>query len=172
MLESPETLSLLQSIIDRSAATAGSAIRRNFIGGGWCMSAAEFVSFWAPGRMASISTVSASGDVHAVPLDPRLFDGKFYIQTFPDSQRLRDLRIHPRCAITSWDGPYRAVIVYGIGRQIDRDPTGRTAETAAEQRYPMGSIISVEVTPTRIYAIRPPAGREATRPRAAASRTS
>lgn len=155
MDESPETLAWLQKIIDRSARTAGSAIARNFIGGGWAMSAAEFVTFWGQERMASLATVSASGDVHAAPLDVRLVDGKCYVATFPDSRRLRDHRAKARCAITSWDGPYRAVIVYGDARETAA-ATGRTATVADEQGYDVRAMITIEVTPTRIYGIRPP----------------
>jgi nitroimidazol reductase NimA-like FMN-containing flavoprotein (pyridoxamine 5'-phosphate oxidase superfamily) len=161
MHESPETLAQLQAIIDRSAASAGPAIRRNFIGGGWAMSAAEFVAFWGETRMATVSTASRHGTVHAVPLDIHLVDGKFYIPTFPDSHRLQDHRANPRCAITSWDGPYRAVIVYGSAREVPADPTRRTAATAAEQGYTPDAMATVEVTPTRIYAIRPPPGHHA-----------
>ncbi|MEX1255721.1 MAG: pyridoxamine 5'-phosphate oxidase family protein [Dehalococcoidia bacterium] len=166
MNETPETLRWLQAIIDRSAATAGSAIKRNFIGGGWSMSAEEFVTFWRAERMASISTVSASGDVHVAPLDLRLIDGRFYVPTFPDSQRLRDHRSNPRCAIASWDGPYRATIVYGIASEVDSDPTGRTLATATEQAYEPNGVVTIQVTPTRIYAIRPPAGHPTRKPSA------
>jgi len=161
MNESPKMLATLQRIIDRSAATAGSAIRRNFIGEGWAMSAAEFVAFWGEARMASVATASQTGQVHAVPLDVHLVDGRFYVPTFPDSRRLRDHRENPRCVITSWDGPYRAVIVYGSAREGGSDPTRRTAETAAEQGYTSGAMVTIEVTPTRIYAIRPPEGHPA-----------
>lgn len=164
MNETPETLRWLQEIIDRSAATAGAAIKRNFIGGGWSMSAAEFVTFWSDLRMASISTVSASGDVHVAPLDLRLTDGKFYVPTFPDSQRLRDHRANPRCGIAAWDGPYLATIVYGSASEVDSDPTGRASETATEQAYEPNGIVTIQVTPTRIYAIRPPAGHPARQP--------
>ena len=161
MNDSPETLRWLQEIIDRSAATAGPAIKRNFIGGGWSMTAEEFVAFWDAQPMASISTVSTEANVHVAPLEPKLIDGKFYIPTFPNSQRLRDHRAEPRCAIASWDGPYQAVIVYGTVREVDGDPTNRTSETGAEQGYVPGAMMTIEVTPTRIYAIRPPKGHPA-----------
>lgn len=161
MNETPETLHRLQDVIDRSATTAGPAIARNFIGGGWAMSAEEFVTFWGSGPMASLSTVSAEGAVHVAPLEPRLVDGKFYVPTFPDSQRLQDHRANPRCAIAAWHGPYRAVIVYGTAREVAGDPTGRTRATAAEQSYASGGMITIEVTPTRIYGIRPPEGHQA-----------
>lgn len=163
MNESPQTMRHLQDLIDHSARTAGAAVRRNFVGPGWSMSAEEFVGFWDHAPMASISTVSERGRVHVAPLEPRLVDGKFYIPTFPDSQRLRDHRADPRCAIASWDGPYRAVIVYGVAREVAQNPTGRTGATAAEQAYDPATMLTIEVTPERIYAIRPPPGHHASR---------
>ena len=161
MNETPETLHRLQEIIDRSAASAGPAIKRNFISGGWSMSAEEFVAFWNTDPMASVSTASPAANVHVAPLEPRLVNGKFYIPTFPDSARLQDHRANPRCAIAASDGPYRAVIVYGTAREVDGDPTNRTSETASEQSYPAGAMVTIEVTPTRIYGIRPPEGHPA-----------
>jgi hypothetical protein len=84
MEESRETLAWLQGIIDRSYEAAGPAIKRNF-GGDWTMSAEEFAAFWAEDRMASVSTVSAEGDVHVAPLDPTFRAGRFYILTSGDS---------------------------------------------------------------------------------------
>jgi hypothetical protein len=144
MHETPETMAELQRIIDESAASAGRAVRQNFAAPGWRMTAEEFVAFWIPDRMASIATSSEDGSVHAAPLEPKLIDGRFIIPTFPDSQRLRDHRARQRCVITSWDGPYRAVIVYGEAREIAGEADG--------------AMVMVEITPTRIYAIRPPAG--------------
>jgi Pyridoxamine 5'-phosphate oxidase len=161
MNESLATLATLQDIIDRSTASAGSAIRRNFIGGGWAMSATEFVAFWGEGRMACVATASRSSTVHAVPLDIHLINGKFYVPTFPDSYRRRDHEDNPRCVITSWDSPYRAVIVRGTARVVAHDPTGRTVATATEQRYSPDLMLTIEVLPVRIYAIRPPAGHRA-----------
>lgn len=161
MHETEEALARLQRIIDRSARSAGSAIARNFIGGGWRMSARELVAFWGDARMASVSTVSPEGRVHAAPMDVRLVDGVFYTPAFADSVRLRDHRARPRCAIASWDGPYRAVIVYGQAREIDDDPAQRTGSAAAEQRYDAAGAVTVAITPTRIYGIRPPEGHHA-----------
>jgi hypothetical protein len=142
MNESSETMRRLRDVIDQSAATAGPAIAKNFIGGGWAMTAEEFVAFWEETRMAAVSTVSAKGQVHTAPLEVALVDGRFRIPTFRNSQRLKDHRANPRCGITAWDGPYRAVIVYG--------------DAAVEATH--GGMPTVVVTPTRIYGIRPPAG--------------
>lgn len=161
MHEQPETIARLQELLDHSAATAGPAIHKNFVGGGWAMSAQEFIDFWGEARMATVPTATRSGTVHAVPLDIHLVDGRFYLPTFADSRRLADHRENAHCVITSWDGPYRAVIAYGGAREVQVDPTGRTEATADEQRYDRDALVTIEVTPTRVYAIRPPPGHHA-----------
>jgi hypothetical protein len=145
-MATPDDLAHLQRIIDESARTAGPVIRANFGGGGWEMTAEEFVAFWDGQPMASVSTVSASGLVHVAPLEIALVGAEFHIPTFGNSVRLRDQRANPRCAISSWDGPYRAVIVYG-----DAEVPGG----------PVTGMVNVVVHPTRIYGIRPPAGHHA-----------
>ena len=151
-----DVLARLQAIIDRSAKSAGPAIRQNFIGGGWQMTAAEFVSFWDARPMAAISTVSAQGSVHITPLDPLFSKGVFRIPTFGDSQRLKDHIANPRCGISAWDGPYRAVIVYGTASIEDPDAVAVTS--GALNGYEASGMVTVVVTPTRIYGIRPPEG--------------
>lgn len=149
-------LARLQAVIDRSAATAGPAMLRNFIGPGWRMSAGELAAFFASPRMASVSTTSAAGRVHVAPLEVTLVDGRFRIPTYPDSRRLRDHRANTRCAIASWEDAYHAVIVYGTARELR--PDAIAAHLEASQGYAAGSMVTIEVEPTHIYAIRPPAG--------------
>jgi len=143
MNETPETIRRLQEVMDRSVAGAGPAIAKNFVGGGWAMTAEEFVAFWGETRMAAVSTVSQNGQVHVAPLEITLVDGQLRIPTFHDAQRLKDHRANARCGITAWDGPYRAVIVYGHAR---------------EEGAPGAGMVNIVVEPRRIYAIRPPAG--------------
>ncbi len=141
MDETSAEIEALQRLIDRSAATAGPAIRKNFADPAWTMSAPEFIRFWGSSRMASIATASSSGLVHAAPLEVRLSHGVFHVPTFADAVRLQDLRANRRCAITSWQDPYRAVIVYGRASLPESPATGT---------------VDVVVRPTRVYAIRPP----------------
>lgn len=135
-----------QGLIEESARRAGRAMRENFVHPDWIMSAEEFEAFWSRGPMAAFCTASASGAPHVVPIDPVYEAGVFTMPTFRDAARLRDLRADPRVAIASWDGPYRAVVVYG---RAEIDDAGE------------GRMVVVRVVPERIYAIRPPAGHPA-----------
>jgi len=150
MEESEETLAWRQELIDRSWETAGPVITRSFGSPGWRMSAAEFCDFWRDEPMTSVSTTSASGAVHVTPVQPKFEAGRIYVITAGESQRLKDHRANPRCAIASWDGPDIVVVVYGEVRildEIDRFP---------ETKWTEPGLVTVEVTPERIYAIRPP----------------
>ncbi len=134
-------LERLREVIDRSAAAAGPAMARNFLGGGWQMTAEEFVAFWARGPLAIVSTASREGSVHSAPIEVSLVDGRFHVPTWSNAKRLEDHLANPRCAIAAWDGPDRAVIVYG---------------TATVPAGASGSLVTVVVTPTRIYGSRRP----------------
>ncbi len=152
MKESPDQIAWLEEQIYESYRTAGPGIRRNF-GGGTEPTAEQFIRYWQPGTMACISTVSKEGSVHIAPLDPDLVNGKFYILTSADSQRLRDHRANRRCAICSWDKPasgrgVRAVIVYGLAKVLD-DAAERWGTDALRET----AMVTVEITPTRIYAV-------------------
>jgi hypothetical protein len=146
MHETPETLAKLQAIMDRSVRTAGAAMKEAFGSDDWRMSVEEFVAFWGAERMASIATPSVAGSVHAVALDIRLVDGIFHIPTFGNAVRLADHRANPRCVITSWDDSYHVAVVYGDANFVEG-----------------AGMVDVVVTPTRIYAIRPPAWHHAAR---------
>ena len=135
----------IQSIIDRTVAAAGPAMRDNFVHDAWVMSAAEFEAFWAEPRMAGFGTVSPTGSPHVAALEVRYAEGRFLIPTFANAARLDDIRQNPHVSIVAWSDAYRAMTIYG---------TARITEGG-------GSMVTVEVTPTHIYAIRPPAGHPA-----------
>ncbi len=136
-----ESLARLRAVIERSARTAGPAVADKFLGGGWQMTAEEFVAFWARGPLAIVSTASRDGRVHSAPIEVSLVDGVFHVPTWSNAKRLDDHLANARCSIAAWDGPDRAVIVYG------------TADVPASAG---GAMVVVEVTPTRIYGSRRP----------------
>jgi Pyridoxamine 5'-phosphate oxidase len=135
-------LEQLQRILDESVASAGPALRANFVAPGWVMSAREFIDFWAGGRMAAVATVSARGRPRVAPLEVSWQAGRLHLPAFANSARLRDHRANPDCAITSWNDAWTAVIVNGQV-ELGEGATG---------------MVSVSLVPTRIFAMRAPAG--------------
>ena len=97
--------------------------------------------------MSAVATVGANPSPHAAPLEVALEGDVFVVPSFAGSLRLKDLRSNPRLVLNTWDDAYTAAIVYG---------------TASFE--PGAGMVRVEVTPTRIYAIRAPEGHRAFRP--------
>lgn len=119
----------------------------NFIHPDWVMSAEEFRAFWGPTRLAAVGTSSPDGHPHSAPVEVDLTGDRFVIPTFANTLRLVDLRANSRVVLTAWDGPYHAAIVYGL----------------VELHEASAGLVPVSVRPTRIYAIRAPAGHHAHR---------
>ncbi len=137
----------IQAAMSRALANQRPVMAANFTHPAWAMSVAEFRAFWSRPRMTSVGTVGANGWPHAAPLEVSLQGDLFEIPSFSASVRVEDLRASPRVVLATWDDAYHAAIVYGTVRLEEMD----------------GSMIRVTVTPTRIYAIRAPAGHQAHR---------
>jgi hypothetical protein len=142
------TLDRIEIAMGRALEKQRPSMAANFTHPAWTMSAAEFRSFWSRPRITSVSTVAASGWPHSSPLEVSLTGDEFEIPSFSSSIRVDDLRRNARIVLTTWDDAYHAAIVYGMAR-LDE---------------PAGSMVRVRVSPTRIYAIRAPAGHIAHRP--------
>jgi hypothetical protein len=137
----------------RAVADAGPAMAANFTHPAWAMSPEEFRTFWGETRLAAVGTVGRSGWPHAAPVEVSLAGDRFRVPTFADAVRLGDLDRDSRLVLTAWDDAYHAAIVYG------------RATLPAERR----GMVSVELEPARIYAIRAPRGHHAWRGAAAHS---
>ena len=138
------TLALIEQAMARAVAAQRPAMAANFTHPAWRMTADEFLAFWGGTRMASVATAGERSP-HAAPLEVSLVDGEFVAPSFADSVRVRDIGRNPNVVITAWDD---AAIVYGRARAPDGGP----------------GMVRVTVHPTRIYAIRAPAGHPAHRP--------
>jgi len=71
---------------------------------------------------------------------------------YDNTVRRVDLRTNPRVSFATWkDGA--AAIVYGRAREVD----GSLRETRPGRSGAPRNVVTVEVTLTRVYAMRPPA---------------
>ncbi|OAI41569.1 hypothetical protein AYO38_00620 [bacterium SCGC AG-212-C10] len=142
MNDSAVATDVIALALQRADATARPAMAANFTHPLWVMSPAEFRAFWGGTRLASVGTAGATGAPHAAPVEVTLRGDTFVVPSFASTVRLEDLRANPRIVLTAWDDAYHAAIVYGQATFADAS-TG---------------MVSVEVRPTRIYAIRAPNG--------------
>src|SRR5215468_6632502 len=81
---SRETLAALQATIDRSRASAGSAVRETFDRAERRMTAVEFVRFWNEVRMKAMATVGAGGAPHIAPVHAEFVAGRLRTTIYED----------------------------------------------------------------------------------------
>jgi hypothetical protein len=137
----------VETAIERANTAAGPVMAANFTHPAWRMDAAMFERWWGGTRLASVATAGSTASPHAAPVEVTLRDGVFVVPTFVDSVRMADMRRNPNIVLTAWDDPWHAAIVYGRAAV----PEGANGN------------VPVAVRPTRIYAIRAPAGHAGAR---------
>jgi hypothetical protein len=148
-----ETLAALQATIDRSRASAGTAVRDTFDHPERRMTAVELVTFWNASRMKAMATVGA-GDVpvpHMAPVHAEFVAGRLRTTIYEDAVRRRDLRANPHVAFTTWGAHGATAIVYGIAREIP----GSLRETRPGATGRARRTVALDVEVTRIYAMGP-----------------
>jgi hypothetical protein len=145
-------LEALQSLIDRSAASAGPAAADSLAYPGRQMSAAEFVEFWQSVRLVAMATVGENRSPHIAPVHARLVGTRMRLVIYDNTLRRRDIAANPRVAFTTWRADGAAAIVYGVAREV----AGSVRPARAAQSGKPRQVIELEVKLTRVYAMRPP----------------
>lgn len=150
--DSMQALKSLQSLIDRSAASAGPAAADSLAYGPRQMSAAEFVEFWKSVRLVAMATVGEDARPHIAPVHARLDGTRLYLVIYENTLRRRDIASNPQVAFTTWRADGAAAIVYGVARELpDTLRPARPAQSGKARQ-----VVEIEVRLTRIYAMRPP----------------
>jgi predicted pyridoxine 5'-phosphate oxidase superfamily flavin-nucleotide-binding protein len=148
----PTDLQALQSLIDRSTASAGPAAADSLAYPGRQMSAAEFVDFWQSVRLVAMATVGENGSPHVAPVHARLDGPRLRLVIYDNTLRRRDIAANPKVAFTTWRADGAAVIVYGRAREVPGSlRTARATQTGKPRQ-----VVELEVKLTRIYAMRAP----------------
>lgn len=118
MHETPEDLTRLQQLIDRSYATAGPHMLR--IHTEERRLSAERVAERLTGMcLLSLATVTADCRPIVGPVDGIFFRGAFHFGSSPDSIRVRHIRAHPQVSATHLPGEELAVTVHGRAVPVD-----------------------------------------------------
>lgn len=148
------TLAALQSVIDRSRASAGQAVRDTFDHEERRLDAAAFVTFWNGTRLKAMATSGADGAPHVAPVHAEFVDGRLRSTIYETAVRRRDLRTNPRVSLTTWGPNGAAAIVHGVAREIPDSLRDTRPGAGGRPRR----TVALEIEVTRIYAMR---GREA-----------
>lgn len=101
-----------------------------------------------------LATVKATPAAHLVPIWAVLVSDRLYMATEPDSQKVRNLRAHPRAALSLPD-TRDVLIVEGTTRLLavgDEPPAVRDRfREKYGWRYP-STVILIELTPDKILS--------------------
>jgi general stress protein 26 len=112
MLETPEELTRLQSLLDSSMAVAGPHLR-SIITDERRLSATELSECLTGLRLLVLATATADGRPLAGPVDGYFLHGTFWFSSGTDSVRMRHLRVRPAVSATHLPGEDLAVAVHG-----------------------------------------------------------
>lgn len=126
MHETPDDLTTLQDLLDRSYALAGPHLLR--IHTSERRLRAEQVAECLTGmRLLALATVTADGRPIVGPVDGVFFRGAFHFGSSPDSVRFRHLRARPQVSATHLPGEQLAVTVHGRAAAVAVQGAGATA---------------------------------------------
>ncbi len=135
----------VQSLLDRSAATATPEVGRVFARSDWRLSAATFLEMWRTQRICTVSSVGPKGQPHIAVVHAGFGqDGRLTMRMFTGSVRAQDIRTNNRVALSKHlEGA--VAMLYGRAFPVaGTEAVRQSAET-----------IEVEVRLSRIYAMRP-----------------
>jgi hypothetical protein len=122
MRETPADLGALQDLLDRSAASAGTHLRR-IITPERRLSAAEVCARLTGMCLLALATVTADGRPLIGPVDGIFYRGAFHFGSAPDSVRFRHIRRRPQVSATHLPGEALAVTVHGRAVLLDVQST-------------------------------------------------
>jgi hypothetical protein len=135
MRETPEEVSQLQDLLDRSAAGAGPHLS-DIISDQRRMSAAQVCELMQGMRLLVAATVTADGRPLAGPVDGYFLHGSLYFSSGRDSVRMRHLAARPAVSASYLPGEDVAVTVHGRAELFDLNgPEGSELRSAMLDHY-------------------------------------
>jgi uncharacterized pyridoxamine 5'-phosphate oxidase family protein len=122
MLETPEDISRLQQLLDRSADAAGPHMK-GIITGERHLSADQLCQRLQGMKLLVVATVTADGRPLAGPVDGFFLHGSFYFGSARNSVRMRHLAARPAVSASHLPGDELGVTVHGRAELFDmKDP--------------------------------------------------
>ncbi len=137
MLETPEELHRLQSLLDASIASAGPHLR-SIISDERRLNAPELVHRLQGMRLLVLATVTADGRPLVGPVDGYFLHGTFWFSSGRDSVRMRHLATRPAVSATHLPGEDLAVTVHGRAEHFGSDDAafGELRQAMLEEYLP------------------------------------
>jgi hypothetical protein len=141
----PGVIERVQTVLDKSAASASPEVGRVFARDEWRLSAVEFLAMWEAQRWCTVASVGAKGQPHIAVIHAGFqADGRLTMRMFTGAVRADDIRKNSRVALSkNLDGA--VAMVYGRASVV---PGTEAVRQSAET-------VEVEIEVTRIYAMKP-----------------
>ena len=116
-------------------------------------------------RVCRVSTASAEGQPHLVPVCHVLAGGKIYIGSGDDATKVRNIKANPHVTVTvdlysEYWAELKGVMLQGRAKLIERGPGFQRARRKLYEKYPQYSkeaalapsdSVIIEVTPTHVF---------------------
>lgn len=135
--ETPDDLTALQDLLDRSYAAAGPHLR-SVITAQRRLNAEQLTDRLSGMCLLALATVTVDGRPIVGPVDGIFFRGAFHFGSAPDSVRFRHIRKRPQVSATHLPGEELAVTVHGRAVPVDmhRDAGAEFRQTLLEVYVP------------------------------------
>ena len=136
MYETPEEITRLQDLLDRSHAKATDHLR-SIIHGDRRLTADDLVALLTGMRVLSLATVTASGEPRVSAVDGHFLHGTWSFSTSATAAKARHMRARPSVSVAHVDGEKMAVFSHGrVEPLAEGDPEWATR--SGTRRWPTG----------------------------------
>jgi general stress protein 26 len=151
MLETPEELARLQTLLDASHAHATEHLR-DIIHDGRTLSSAQIAGLLTGMKVISAATVTAHGEPRISAMDGHFLHGTWTFSTSRTAAKARHLAARPGVSIAHIDGEALAIFSHGHAVELGGDELARTDEhwTAHYGSSPLswGDVVLYRLEPT------------------------
>jgi general stress protein 26 len=120
MLETPEELAGLQSLLDASHARSTEHLR-GIIHGDRVLTAAQVAALLSGMKVVSVATVTARGEPRISAMDGHFLHGTWTFSTSRTAAKARHLAARPGVSVAHVDGEQLAVFSHGRAVEIEGD---------------------------------------------------
>ena len=151
MLETPDELAGLQSLLDASHARATEHLR-GIIHDDRTLSAAQIVALLPAMKVISVATVTAGGEPRISAMDGHFLHGTWTFSTSRTAAKARHLAARPAVSVAHVDGEAMALFAHGRAVELSGDELAAVDEhwTAHYGSSPLswGDVVMYRLDPT------------------------
>ena len=162
MHETPEEISELQVLLDRSYEAAGEHLL-SIHTPNWRMSAQQVTEALTGMCVLNLATVNSRGEPIQGPVDGMFFRGRFYCGSARNSLRARHIAARPQVSVAHVRGEEMAIVIHGTAIEVDKSSErGLGLRDYIKEIYGQemddwqgSEVVYWEIEPRRMFALAP-----------------